>query len=126
MSDIAEFGAFKPDYLHAEALAIALNTLPQVHVNSGEILVQQGEASDAAFFLSQGTVSVYAETLFGSVPLATVHAPQLIGEIGVLADLPRTATIKAVTSSTVYRISRSELHEIGRKTPDLLLFIIGQ
>jgi serine phosphatase RsbU (regulator of sigma subunit) len=126
MNETAEFDASKPDYLHAEALEVILKSLPQVHLNAGEILVQQGEASDAAFLLSQGTVSVYAETLFGSVPLATVHAPQLIGEIGVLADLPRTATIKAVASATVYRISRSELLEIGRKNPDFLLFIIGQ
>lgn len=126
MSTTAEFADSKPDYLHAEALEVILKSLPQVHLNPGEILVQQGEASDAAFFLNQGTVSVYAETLFGSVPLATIHAPQLIGEIGVLADLPRTATIKAVTSATVYRVDRAELLEIGRKTPDLLLFIIGQ
>ncbi len=126
MSDIVEFGASKPDYLHAEALEVILKSLPQIQLNSGEILVQQGETSDAAFFLSRGAVSVYAETLFGSVPLATVHAPQLIGEIGVLADLPRTATIKAVTPATVCRISRSELHEIGRKNPDFLLSIIGQ
>ncbi len=126
MSDITEFGASKQNHLHAEALEVALKSLPQVHLNSGEILVQQGEASDAAFFLKQGTVTVYGETLFGSVPLATIHAPQLIGEIGVLADLPRTASVKAVTPTTVYRISRSALLEIGRKTPDLLLFIIGQ
>ena len=126
MSDTVEFGASKPVYLHADALDVVLKSLPQIHLNPGEILVQQGEASDAAFFLSQGTVSVYAETLFGSVPLATIHAPQLIGEIGVLADLPRTATIKAVTPVTAHRITRSELLEIGRKSPDLLLFIIGQ
>ena len=65
MSDTAEFGASKPDHLHAEALEVALRSLPQVHLNPGELLVQQGKASDAAFFLSQGTVSVYAETLFG-------------------------------------------------------------
>jgi sigma-B regulation protein RsbU (phosphoserine phosphatase) len=126
MSDPAEFGASKPNYLHAEALEVVLKSVSQIHLDPGEILVQQGEASDAAFFLDKGTVSVYAETLFGSVPLATIFAPQLIGEIGVLADLPRTATIKAVTPSTAYRISRSELLEIGRKTPDLLIFIIGQ
>lgn len=126
MSDTSEFGASRPDYLHAEALEVVLKSLPQIHLDPGEILVQQGEASDAAFFLDQGTVSVYAETLFGSVPLATVHAPQLIGEIGVLADQPRTASVKALTPTTVYRIIRSELLEIGRKTPDLLLFIIGQ
>jgi len=113
MSDTAEFATSRPDYLHAEALEAGLKSLPQIHLDPGEILVQQGEASDAAFFLNQGTVSVYAETLFGSVPLATVHAPQLIGEIGVLADLPRTASVKAVTSSKVYRISRPELLQIG-------------
>jgi sigma-B regulation protein RsbU (phosphoserine phosphatase) len=126
MSDSAEFGASKPDYLQAEALEMILKSLPQVHLIPGEILVRQGEASDAAFFLNQGTMSVCAETLFGSVPLATIHAPQLIGEIGVLAGLPRTATLKAATPAAAYRIGRSELLEIGRKNPDLLLFIIGQ
>ena len=54
MSDTAEFGASKPDYLHAEALEVALKSLPQIHLTPGEILVQQGEASDAAFFLKPG------------------------------------------------------------------------
>ncbi|HQY06418.1 MAG TPA: cyclic nucleotide-binding domain-containing protein, partial [Lacunisphaera sp.] len=126
MSDTAEFGALKPGYLHAEALEMVLKSLSRIYLDPGETLVQQGEASDAAFYLREGTVSVFAETLFGSVPLATIPAPQLVGEIGVLADLPRTATIRAVTCSELYRIGRSELLEIGRKNPDLLLFMIGQ
>jgi serine phosphatase RsbU (regulator of sigma subunit) len=42
----------------------------------------------------------------------------------VCADY-RAASVKALTPVTVYRISRSELFDIGRKTPDLLLYIIG-
>jgi len=116
MSDTAEFGALKPGYLHAEALEMVLKSLSRIYLDPGETLVQQGEASDAAFYLREGTVSVFAETLFGSVPLATIPAPQLVGEIGVLADLPRTATIRAVTCSELYRIGRSELLEIGHVT----------
>jgi serine phosphatase RsbU (regulator of sigma subunit) len=125
-SNIAELHATPPDQLLALALEQALSSLRQVQLQPGEVLIRQGEASDAAFFLKQGSMSIYSDTLFGSVPLATVHAPQLIGEIGVLADLPRTASAKALTPSIAYRISRAELLEIGRKTPDLLLFIIKQ
>lgn len=125
MTDDAELDPAVKDHFHEGALEAVLRSLPQVHFDPGEVLLQQGQMSDAAFFLKDGSVSVYAETLFGSVPLATVQAKQLIGEIGVLADLPRTASVKALTPVTVYRIGRSELLDIGRKTPDLLLYIIG-
>jgi serine phosphatase RsbU (regulator of sigma subunit) len=90
------------------------------------VLLRQGEDSQFAYYLKSGRVSVLAETKFGTVTLATREAPQLIGEIGVLSGLPRTASIKAATPITVVKVSAAELFEIGRENPPLLLAVIAQ
>ena len=97
-----------------------------LRLQPGDIPVKQGELSETAFFLKSGSVLVYAETSYGPVPLATLHAPRLIGEIGVLAGLPRTASIRVLTAAEVIPIPRATLFEIGERSPNLLLSVIGQ
>ncbi len=109
-----------------DVLAAILSSLPKFHLQVDEVLLTQDHVSDFAYFLQDGTVSVFAETLFGPVPLASLTGPLLIGEIGVLANLPRTASIKATTPITVYRLDRATLLDIGLNNPRLLLQIINQ
>ncbi len=92
----------------------------------GDILMRQGEPSDKAFLLEEGSVLVYAETSYGAVPLATLEAPRLIGEIGVFANIPRTASVRAVRSAKVLPISKAALLEFGEKSPALLFAVIEQ
>jgi serine phosphatase RsbU (regulator of sigma subunit) len=100
--------------------------MPEVELAAETILLRQGELSEFAYFLKSGSVSVLAETKFGTVTLATIEAPQLIGEIGVLANLPRTASIKAASALTVVKISAAQLHEVGQRHPSLFLTVIAQ
>jgi sigma-B regulation protein RsbU (phosphoserine phosphatase) len=116
----------EPDFVRDPAFAQVLSTLRPIRLEPEQVLVTQGEPSDAAYYLDRGAVGVYAETPYGPVPLATLQAPRLIGEIGVLADLPRTASVKAVSSATLFRIDRPVLRELGEKTPALLLSVIAQ
>jgi serine phosphatase RsbU (regulator of sigma subunit) len=88
--------------------------------------MRQGETSDAAWFLADGALAVFADTAYGSVPLSTVRAPHLIGEIGVLAGLPRTASVKAAGVAKVHRIDRAQLVALGERMPELLVAIIAQ
>ncbi len=88
--------------------------------------MRQGERSGDAFLLESGSVLVYAETSYGEVPLATLSAPRLFGEIGVFADLPRTASVKVLEAATILPVGKEALLEFGRRTPDLLLAVIGQ
>ncbi len=109
-----------------EALEEILATLQPINLEPGDILLHQGDESDAAFFLKSGTLQVYAETRYGPVPLAGVEAPRLIGEIGALAGLARTASVKAASAAQVLVVDRERLLELGRRSPEFLVTIISQ
>lgn len=109
-----------------DVFASLMDRLQPIKPAPGTVLVSQGMASDAAYFLSAGEVTVYVDTAYGSVPLSTLVAPCLIGEIGVLADLPRTATIRAGADAVLRRIEREELLDLGHRLPGLLLAVIRQ
>lgn len=109
-----------------ETLAAMIRGIAATSVDMGVPLVRQGEQSEVAFVLAEGTVRVVADTAYGSVPLATISAPRLIGEIGALAALPRTASIIAATALTVYVIPRARLIEFGGENPEFLISVIAQ
>lgn len=109
-----------------KVIAAHLATLQAEVFLPGQKLVTQGDVSDVAYYLAQGTVSVTVETPYDVVPLATLKSPRILGEIGVLASMPRTASIEAVTPCRVFRIGRTELIRLGKDEPALLLSIIAQ
>lgn len=103
-----------------------LADLSPIDLPSGDVLLRQGEESDCAFYLERGALQVYAETRYGPVPLATLEAPRLIGEIGALAGLARIASVKAASAARVYRVDRVQLLELGRRSPDFFATVVRQ
>jgi serine phosphatase RsbU (regulator of sigma subunit) len=90
------------------------------------VLMVQGEESHDAALILGGTVTVIADSARGQIPIATLEAPCLVGELGALAHLQRSATVRARTAVTVLRIGRSALAEVARTTPSLLIDVIGR
>ena len=88
-------------------------------------MVQGEELHDAALILS-GQVTVIADSARGAIPIANIEAPCLVGELGALAHLRRSATVRARTPVSVLRIGRSALAEVARTTPSLLIDVIGR
>ena len=108
------------------ALRDYIGQQPPLRCETGDILMRQGDVSDKAFLLEAGSALVYAETCYGTVPLATLYAPRLIGEIGVLANIPRTASVRADEPALVHPVSKTVLIEFAEKTPAFLLAVIEQ
>ncbi len=90
------------------------------------ILMLQGQPSDCALLILEGAVTVTADSARGAIPISTLKAPCLVGELGSLARLPRSATARAHTSVTALQIGRDALTKVARATPSLLIEIIGR
>jgi MFS family permease len=81
------------DPLPLPALEQLASGLRPRHVNAGETVYQQGDAADGCFVIAAGT----ADVLGDGRPIATVGPGDLVGEIALLRQVPRTATVRAAT-----------------------------
>lgn len=91
---------------------------------AGEAVFRQGEPGDDAFLLLAGTVAVTVEAEQDSVPIAELGSNDLIGEIAVLCDAPRTATVTATTDVRALRIEKDTLLRLMREFPDMALEVM--
>ena len=67
----------------------------RVGFDHGKVLFQQGDQADAAYLIIAGEAEVLVETPAGPITVATLGANEIVGEIGILCDVPRNATVRA-------------------------------
>ncbi len=72
----------------------------------GDPLFHQGDTADAAFIILSGGADILVETENGPLKVADVGPGAFVGEIGILMDVPRTATIRATEKMTVLKITK--------------------
>jgi CRP/FNR family transcriptional regulator, cyclic AMP receptor protein len=69
--------------------------MTRTHFAEGQFLFREGNPSDGVFRLLTGTVDVVRERDGDLILLGTVGAGQFIGEMGVVENRPRSATVRA-------------------------------
>jgi MFS family permease len=86
------------------ALSAVEETVPARHV-----IIQEGDEADDLFVVVDGEAEVIAAGEAGvAMALGTLTPLNYFGEIGLLARRPRTATVRAVTPCTLYRVKGDE------------------
>jgi CRP-like cAMP-binding protein len=87
--------------------------LEELHFSPGQAIVRQGDRPDGFYVIKNGRAAVLAEEA-GPVagdgthaqPLTTLGPGEVFGEMALLTESPRTATVVAETDLTVWRLSR--------------------
>jgi MFS family permease len=74
---------------------------------AGEVLISQGDASDALWQLESGVLAVVAD----GRELPDVTAPGYVGELGVLHNAPRSATVTVRNAAELIRIGAEDFRE---------------
>jgi len=108
--------------LSREDIAKILGKLEERSFSSGATVFSQGDQGDAFYLIQSGAVQVVLESAGGRSESIAVLGPQdWFGEMALLSEEPRSATIIAVKDSTVWRLSREDWDELIEKHPKWLL-----
>ena len=99
-------------------------TAQRVTFNSGENLFRQGDVGDAAYIITSGTADVVVATPNGPLTVAKVGTNDFVGEIAILCDVPRTATVTATSTLMTMRISKELFFELVSQFPEISVEIM--
>jgi phosphoserine phosphatase RsbU/P len=128
VEDIAKILGALPLFVRLDPASLAAiaehSGIAQYH--PGDTIMQQGRMSTFADVILDGEVEVLVDTPAGQVRVATVGPHQIIGEVGAIAAMPRTATVVARTELTVLRIRRGSLINLTGRHPAIAAAIVGE
>ena len=112
------FAGLSPDAL--EALVEHLELVP---MDAGDILFREGDAADALYVVAEGEVAVLAEGP-PRVEMARLGPGAFIGEVALMTDQPRSATVAAITAAELLRIDRATLSRVLANHGDVLRAVL--
>jgi len=98
----------------------------RVGFDSGKRLMRQGDPADAAYLIIDGHAEVILETPAGPVIVATLGANDFVGEMGILGDVPRNATVRAKDRLIALRISKEPFMRMVREFPTMAVSIMQE
>ncbi|HMH40303.1 MAG TPA: cyclic nucleotide-binding domain-containing protein [Gaiellaceae bacterium] len=81
---------------------VAASLLP-ISVPAGEVVIRAGEAGDRFYIVADGELDIDANGRH-----TTAYEADYFGEIALLRDVPRTATVKAAVDSKLYVLRRAD------------------
>ncbi len=91
-----------------------------VRLRGGEVLFRQGDPSDSLYAVVHGRLQAVIQRADGAPPLIKpIPRGTCVGEMGVLTDKPRSATVKAVRDSELIRLPKAEFSTLLDRSPQI-------
>ena len=95
-----------------------------VSFEDGDVVFNSGESADFAYVIMDGAVDIVTETDTGPVVAGTLSQNQLIGELGLLNNAPRNATLITRGNLRAMKITGDMFFRMLRENSDVALDVI--
>jgi sulfate permease, SulP family len=125
--DARSLSAWLAEALDSAELADSLTGYcRRLEVDAGEIIARQGDAAASMHFILEGRLGIIVELGDGrSVRVRSLGPHTTIGEMGLIARRPRSATIQAEVPSVLYELDAHAYETIKRERPALSQALLG-
>ena len=112
--------------LPANKLKLLVFASDRVSYSAGETLFLQGDEADSAYVMISGEADVLVSTTGEPSKVAVLGPNSFVGDMAILCDIPRTATIKANSNMEALRIRKEHVMELINDTPSFALSVLKE
>jgi CRP-like cAMP-binding protein len=98
--------------------------IPLSRYEAGQVIIQENDVGETAYVIRQGQVEVSKELQGRKVHLAYLGAGETFGEMSMIDDKPRSATVTAVTETAVSEIRRDDFFSSFHTDPNVALQLL--
>lgn len=101
-------------------------TSERLTFGEGDTIFRQGDSGDAAYIIVDGEADVSIDTQDGPLTVAHFRKNDIVGEIAILTDVPRTATVTASTRLETMVISKDLFFRLVMEFPQIAVEIMRE
>ncbi len=112
--------------LDISRLKLLAFTSEMLTFEDGDILFHAGDTADCAYVIMEGAVDILTDTEKGTVIASTLEQNQLFGELALLNNAPRSATLRAQGQIKVMRITTDMFLKLLSENADMALDVMRQ
>ena len=112
--------------LEPSKLKLLAFTSQSLSFDEGEEIFHVGEPADSAYVIMAGDVDIISESESGEVVAATLHKNELFGELAVLTNSPRSASLRARNGLVAMRITDEMFLKLLAENPEVALDVMRQ
>ncbi len=98
--------------------------LERRYVPKGSVLIKEGDYGAQAFLVQSGEVRVYTSHEDKEVELARLGAGQIVGEMAMIFDGPRTASVEATEDCNLIVITRQQFKDKLQQTDPTIRAVV--
>lgn len=101
-------------------------TSERLTYQADQVLCRQGDLGDAAYIIIEGEAAVRIGTGSGEIEVARLGKGDVVGEIAILCDVPRTATVSATERLTALKITKELFFRLINEFPQIAIEIMRE
>src|SRR6266581_502476 len=110
--------------LDEAALAAIAAELEWVELPGGTVLFGEGDPAESLYVVTAGSLEVLLKGAEGDRPVAQIGVGETVGEMGLIAGTPRSATVAALRDSQLVRLDKPAYDKLIAAHPGAMLQLV--
>src|SRR5438093_3116882 len=86
----------------------------------GEVVFHEGDPADSLHLIEKGRFAVRVTTPLGETAMLAIRGPgEAFGELALVSEAPRSATVAALEPAETYSLYRDDFDQLRREHPEV-------